>query len=264
VNEGARDLLDPRGVRAHAAFIAGVLDLSFVAVPFSLALRRCALSDYLNLSFIEIPSVDLTGACLPSLNAEHATVKGTVSLRSLRSKGPINLRGALIGGTLDCTGGKFQNPTRVDVAGSGTALNVEQAKVAGGVLLRNGFIAAGSVWLYGAAIGALDCDGGKFHNPDGAEVQGARAALTLERANVVGSVYLRYGFFAEGMVRLYGSEIGGNLECDGGKFHNPAPRDRRKRNRDRGCDDESGRSHSSPKRVYRRGTGATTQRERRS
>jgi len=42
---------------------------------------------------------------------------------------------------------------------------------------------------------------------------------------VAGAVLLRSGFAAEGMVWLSGAEIGGNLECDGGKFQNPAVAD---------------------------------------
>ena len=221
VDREAKDLLDPRGIRAHAACITGKLDLSFVVVPFLLALRRCSLSDHLELSFIGIPSIDLSGTLLPSLNAEHATVKGSISLRRLRSKGLVHLAGACISGALACDGGAFQNPAKAGVARSGTALNAENAKVAGGILLRNGFAAEGTVWLYGAEIGGLDCSGGRFQNPAKADVAGSGAALIMERAKVAGSVYLRNGFAAKGTVRLYGAEIGGNLECDDGEFHNP-------------------------------------------
>ena len=42
--------------------------------------------------------------------------------------------------------------------------------------------------------------------------------LFADRLTTAGSVFLRYGFEAAGTVRLLGAKIGGNLECDGGKF----------------------------------------------
>jgi hypothetical protein len=222
VDRDAKDRVDPRGIRVHAARIAGKLDLSFVGVPFPLSLHRCGLCQHLDLSFTEIPSVDLSETCLPSLNALHATVKGDLNLRDLRSKGPVQLSSASIGGTLDCDGAQLQNPAKPNVSGSGTALNAGHAKVAGDVLLRNGFVAEGTVWLYGAEIGGLDCGGGKFQNPAKANIEGSGMALIAEGAKIAGPVYLRNGFAAEGLVRLYGAEIKGNLECSRGKFQNPA------------------------------------------
>jgi hypothetical protein len=69
VERAAKDLVDPRGVRAHAAGIRGKLDLSFVVVPFFLGLVHCSLSEEIDLRFTEIPSVNLCGTYLPSLNA---------------------------------------------------------------------------------------------------------------------------------------------------------------------------------------------------
>ncbi len=71
VDRDAKDCVDPRGLRAHAAGIRGKLDLSFVVVPFFLELVHCSISDDLDLRFIEVPSIELTGTCLPSLNTDH-------------------------------------------------------------------------------------------------------------------------------------------------------------------------------------------------
>lgn len=215
--------MDPRGIRAHAALITEKLNLSFVVVPSFLGLRRCSLSDDLDLSFIEIPSIDLSGTCLPSLNADHATVKGSISLQGLWSKGTVRLREARIGGNLECDGGKFQNPAKSGVVGSGIAFEASNAKVTGDAFLCDGFAAEGRVRLRGAQIGGdLDCDGGMFQNPAMADVAGSGAALIADGIKVAGSVLLRAGFVAEGEVRLYDAEIGGNLSCAGGKFQNPA------------------------------------------
>src|SRR6266480_2366540 len=95
------------------------------------------------------------------------------------------------------------------------SLNAHRAKIRGGVMLRNGFKAAGQVGLVGATIaGDLDCDGGQFSNPNG-------VALAADRAKIGRGIFLRNGFKAEGVVRLVGATIGGSLECDGGQFSNP-------------------------------------------
>ena len=45
--------------------------------------------------------------------------------------------------------------------------------------------------------------------------------LSADCLTTKGNVYLRDGFSAEGTVRLLGASIGGDLDCEGGKFHNP-------------------------------------------
>jgi hypothetical protein len=47
-------------------------------------------------------------------------------------------------------------------------------------------------------------------------------SLTADGANVKGGVFLRDGFSAEGEARLLGAQIGGDLDCNGGTFKNPA------------------------------------------
>jgi hypothetical protein len=46
-------------------------------------------------------------------------------------------------------------------------------------------------------------------------------SLSADCATVEGSVFLRGGFTAEGVVRLLGAQIGSDLDCDGGTFKNP-------------------------------------------
>ena len=69
---------------------------------------------------------------------------------------------------------------------------------------------ADSVRMEHAGCAALNLVGS--HLAKGLEADG----LTTK-----GSVFLCEGFSAEGEVRLLGANIGGNLECGGGEFHNP-------------------------------------------
>jgi len=280
----AKVCIDPRGIRIYAARIQGDLDLSFIKIPFPLVLLRCRLAGHFNLDVTEIPDLDLAGTWLEKLSAEYAAIKGCIVLKEgFHSTGPIELSGVQIGGNLECNGGKFNNPPKRGIQTSGDAINAENAKIVGDVLLRDGFSAFGSVWFSGAEIGGnlecwggqfknpplkghkkggaaqsgmalnagsirvqgdvllsegfhakgtvifdgaqigggLDCEGGKFENPALKDINDSGTALTAMCANVTGDVILRYLFFAKGEVNLNGTQIGGNLDCDNGKFENP-------------------------------------------
>jgi hypothetical protein len=161
-----------------------------------------------------------------ALTIEGAKIGGAVLLRknskpgapAFEAEGEVRLFGAEIAANLDCSGGFFKNPKRV-------ALNVSGAKIGGAAFLQNGFRAEGVVNLFGAQLGGnLNCDGGKVTNSAG-------TALTAEGAKIGGAVLLRkspnagaqaLAFEAEGEVRFFGAEIGGSLECDGGRFRNSA------------------------------------------
>ena len=97
-------------------------------------------------------------------------------------------------------------------------ITADGLKVQGGVLLREGFKAAGELRLLGATIGGnLECNGGEFVNQQG-------HALSGDGLKVEGSVFLREGFKAEGEVGLLGATIGRNLDCSGASFLNQAGR----------------------------------------
>jgi hypothetical protein len=124
------------------------------------------------------------------------------------AEGEVRLVGATIGGSLSCVGGSFTNP-------NGHALNAENVKVTGHVLLGDGFTADGELSLSGATIGGqLECVGGSFTNPGG-------YGLNAENVEVTASVFLRDGFTAKGQVNLSGTTIGGHLDCAGGRFTAP-------------------------------------------
>ncbi|HYW71840.1 MAG TPA: hypothetical protein VE961_12450 [Pyrinomonadaceae bacterium] len=222
VDRSAREQVDPRGVRLRGARINGSLDLSFVTLLFPLSLRRCRIQETLDLDYVEIPAVDLTGSWIESLHADNAKVKGSVFLAGgFRADRGVLLRKTQIGGDLDCSGGVFLTPPTPKTADERLALHALAMKVMGAVLLRRGFRAEGAVRLQHAQIGAvLECDGGRFLNPADPAVPGSGVALNGEAIKVAGSITLRNGFAAEGTVRFWRAEIGDNLECSG-TFTNP-------------------------------------------
>jgi hypothetical protein len=168
-----------------------------------------------------VPGVEDSGI---ALNLEGASVGRVIYLRrGFVAVGMVRIFTAKIGGTLDCEGGKFNNPLQPGKLQSGIALSIEGTKVEGAVHFCTGFVAEGAVWMCGAQIDwNLDCDGGTFNNLPLEKVDDSGYALNAEGITLGGAAYLRNGFVANGMVRMFAAKIGGNLECDGGKFHNPA------------------------------------------
>ena len=141
---------------------------------------------------------------------ERLTVGGNVFFRNgFTAAGAISLAGADIAGDLDCEGAGLNgaNP-------ASNALVADNLKVGRNVLFRNGFTAAGALWLLGANIsGSFECDGAKLNRANARGV-----ALAAERLQVGGDVALRGEFATAGAVSLLGADIAGNLDCSGAKL----------------------------------------------
>lgn len=142
--------------------------------------------------------------------ADGIRVGGSVFLRGgFEAEGEVRLPGAMIGGQLECSDGRFAGN-----GDGGRAFTASGVDIEGDVFLSRGFRADGEVWLLGAKIsGQLNCSGGKFGS-GGA----GRNALSADRTQIEGSVFLDDGFEADGSVRLAGAKIGGQLSCVGGGF----------------------------------------------
>jgi hypothetical protein len=133
------------------------------------------------------------------------------------AEGLVDLRGAHIGGHLDCSGANLSND-------SGPALVADSLQVDQDMFLRHGFTATGTgdlgaVRLSGAHIGgSLECDSARLCNDFG-------PALYADRLHVEQSMLLRYGFTATGRsgygtIYLVGAHIDGHLDCAEGKLRN--------------------------------------------
>src|SRR5580704_1388497 len=171
-----------------------------------------------------------------ALNADGANIDGFVLLRledqserTFQSEGEVRFVGAQIQGDLDCERGRFSNLPLRAFAKSGVALNADRLTTKGGVFLRNGFNAKGSVAMRDAQVGSsLDCEGGRFTNPFQEEDKIGGDALVLDRAAVKGSVFLRSPaltgnvqkarFSAEGNVSVIAVFVGGQLDLQDGDF----------------------------------------------
>ena len=148
-------------------------------------------------------------------------ISGQLDLRQARCDRYLNLRYCNFERSPVLASSRLAGLT---LAGCSTpGLSADGMVVAGDVFLSAGFSARGEVRLLGAQIGgSLGCGGGQFSNADPAGTP-IGDALSADRMVVTGSVFLNRGFSARGAVRLLGAQIGGNLDCGGGRFDNVDP-----------------------------------------
>jgi len=209
VDEAARKLIDPKGIRIYGAKVMDPLDLESASVPFEIDVEHSRILSTMSLMEANIEGLDLGGTWTGPLIADRFTTRGPIFLRhGFHAEGEVDLKRATVGADLDCQGAIFikQHPKT-----HGFALNADRIKVAGNIFLKNSK-ATGEVWLVGASVGGnLEVDNGIFSNP-------GRRALTADGVTVAGYVFLRWGFTAMGEVRLLSATIGSDLDCRGAIF----------------------------------------------
>jgi len=159
-----------------------------------------------------------------ALSADGATVGGAVFLNNgVHSEGEVRMSRAQVRGDLDCCEGTFHNRLSLSDAGSGVALNADGISVDGSVFMRR-VRAEGEIRLPRAKVGAdIDCAAAKIVNPFEWGPKGSSAALTVEGSIIGGNIILNNQFHALGFVTLSGSQIAGQLICDGATFENSPP-----------------------------------------
>jgi hypothetical protein len=150
---------------------------------------------------------------LSLIGGSAMTVDGNVYLNGLRTHGgQVNFRGATLG-SLSAGGAQLENRSRSSLLDShdetGYTLAADGVKVAGNILLNEGFASAGALRLAGADIaGSLICGDAQL---DGCDENGY--ALVADEIRVGGSMLLNQGFTSCGAVRLPGANIARNLVC---------------------------------------------------
>ncbi|MCV2874857.1 hypothetical protein OE810_01175 [Rhodobacteraceae bacterium XHP0102] len=151
-----------RGVHIKGAYVAEELDLSFATAKGGTGLFNCRFEHFVAALNTSFEFLNLGGSALPELIAQGARVTQDVFLRTgFHATGEVNLYGAVIGGQLVCTAGRFENA-------NGYALNAQGARVTGDVFLSGDFHATGEVSLSGAVIGGqLSCVNGTFEKANG-------------------------------------------------------------------------------------------------
>ena len=144
-----------------------------------------------------------------ALIVNGVTTRGHVFLSNgFFAEGNVRMRGANIGGNLDCAGGMFNNPNRY-------ALNAERVKTGGHVFLNKHvsggnqpFSADGRVRFANADIGRnFNCKGGRFSH------LGEGSAIAAAGLRTRGAVFFSERFVVQGHVNMKVARIGGNFVC---------------------------------------------------
>ncbi len=141
------------------------------------------------------------------LICDRIEVGGSIFLhQGFVAKGAVRLLGAKISGNLSCDNGRFEGQDK-----DGNVLACALAKIGGGVYMRAGFVAAGTVLLIGAAIdGDVTCNGGTFGAAQAGPAVPRELTLNLARATIAGTLWLteRQNAVFHGGVSLVGARIG--------------------------------------------------------
>jgi hypothetical protein len=185
-----KDRIDPRGLRLTNVIVAGGLDLTGLAVPFSLRFEGCEFEEAPVVEGAQLFELSLTGSPrLPGLLGNGLRLQRDLDLSRSRISGAhwtnasTSKRSAVwlceseIGGRLLCL------DTVIDGQGD-RAVQADRIRVGGSVRLLHRFAARGEIRLIGARIqGSVDITGAHLTAVDG-------LALDLEDAIVEGSVFV--------------------------------------------------------------------------
>ena len=194
-----------KGIWIRGAKIAGPLDFTSATLPHPLLIQASALED-MTLAFAETRLLNFSGSSIHSISADGLSVKGSMFLREVKSRGEVRLLGANISGQLACDRAIFENPT-------GMAFNADGLSANMGILF-NKVTAKGEVRFLGANIrGPFACEKAIFSNSGG-------NAFNADGLSVKGGLFLSE-VTATGEVRLLGADIGGQLACNQATFENP-------------------------------------------
>jgi hypothetical protein len=201
-------LSNPKGINVRGAWVEGTVNLRNCKVIGSFGFFNSVINGNLIFNDADVHNVLLPGTTVRDISANQLNCRGSIHLRDgFRSTGKVSLGGAKIGGNLDCSNGRFDNPGK-------EAIDCEGAEVRGHVWLKGDFIARGKVTLSRIHVrGVLSCEG-RFENPGG-------YAISCYGADIQGFLLMGGSFHARGEVWLAFSSIGGNFGCSGGFFENP-------------------------------------------
>ncbi|MBX5472418.1 MAG: hypothetical protein IRZ23_08155 [Acetobacteraceae bacterium] len=139
-----------KGIIVQGAWITGTLDLSDTEIGRALIFRNCRFAAAPRLYDANVRGfLSWEGCALPGLKADRLQCRSGLYLRGgFEAEGEVRLRGAKIGGNLDCSESKFENA-------NGFAVNAEGMFVSGVFIFRDVTITRGSINLGFAQVARL-------------------------------------------------------------------------------------------------------------
>jgi hypothetical protein len=216
-------------VEIERAFITDVVDLDGLNIPYLLRFVACDFGADVRLCDATVVGLDIIGGTAKAFVADRLMAKGSIQLQAPPSdkshRGPklseLRLCGADIHGNLDMRGCSLAGV--VDAKGVRVSLFADGVTVHGSALLNDGFRALGEVRLDGCIIHRnLNCSGAHLSNPGGYSLSAAGAHIhgsALFSETKEGVIYPEaLPFVSEGTLRLEGTTIDGDLDCQAGVF----------------------------------------------
>jgi hypothetical protein len=162
--------------------------------------------------FLALGGDDATPVHEKGVRIEGAVIDGSLDLEDCTLVGDLSLQNCELTGALNLRGSKT-----FAIRLSGTkcgSIAADGAKVTGSMSLNESFRSSAVVHLAGTTIsGNLECERGIFEGSD-AEGDG----LICDGIDVGGDFVLRDVNMSNGALRLSGSKIGGDLDCENGSF----------------------------------------------
>jgi hypothetical protein len=195
-----------KGLRLGGAWITGTLDLEGCRIPRDIGFLDCRFEATPVLRSAVVDTLSFDGSVLPGLAADRIEARGDLLFRSATVTGPINLRGARIGGDLVFDGATLDHPDE-------RCLNAERISVQGGALIRGAQV-RGALALPGSRIGGhLDLVGARIERPEG-------FAVEANSVSVGGDVALRHAVI-KGTFCLETARVGGDIDLSGARISMP-------------------------------------------
>jgi hypothetical protein len=194
-------------VRLTGARITGTLDLGHGVVTVPVRLRRCDVTDVIDLTGAKARDIDLSGSKLAGLTASLAVIDGNLDLSGCECSGAVVLSGAHVTGALDVQDTSLTRPGAV--AFLGNRLSIDDDLVALRASVDGEFRLAGS-----RVGGSVLLDGAALRNEGG-------YALHAPDMSVGARFLARDGFSAHGEVRLVGLRVDGDLNFRNALLSNP-------------------------------------------
>ncbi len=197
-----------KGIFIHGALISGLLDFHAEEIHCQLVLQDCKILDGVMLSNGISKAISFERSKLSYLSASKLKVNGNLVLRGISiPNGVIDLRGAVVNGSLNCRNAHIENSK--EYAFVADNLNVE-----GNLTLGYGLTIIGGVILHNAVIkGKLDCCEGEFHRNN------SKYPLSADGIIVKGGIFFRKSK-ARGEIRFINAKVEGGIEFDGSNFDN--------------------------------------------
>jgi hypothetical protein len=210
-------VLHAKGIRLRGARVLGVLDLQGSDCAFDLTLTRCAFEKTPSFINARMRGLHLSGCHLPGLHADNCNFEGSVFLRSgFHSSGEISLPGARVSGDLQICDATIISENGMGIFAASAKIEGSvylgdypfddtdtELFVEGAVLFSSAHITRDFYCRNGAITAATKFLGGEKYSDSGQD--NLPTALSLNRAEIGGVLYLRNNQITRGMVNLSGA-----------------------------------------------------------